>query len=159
MERFYTEAIAAGADALLIADLPLREAAPFQAAARRHGLGMSFILPPDADRNTLNAVASRSDGYVYVLGRRGVTGAERAAQMPLPETLAHLRRAGAPPPVIGFGVSTPDQVRAALDAGAAGAIVGSALVNTFAEGGDGAGLVARLKQATLPSAARVSTAR
>ena len=51
-------------------------------------------------------------------------------------------RLGAPPPVFGFGISTPEHVRAALAAGAAGVISGSAIVAAAAEGGDVAALVA-----------------
>ena len=50
--------------------------------------------------------------------------------------------------MFGFGISTPGHVRAALDAGAAGVICGSAIVSTAESGGDVAGFVASLKAAT-----------
>jgi tryptophan synthase alpha chain len=64
------------------------------------------------------------------------------------EMLATLRDANAPPPIFGFGISRPDHVRAALDAGAAGVVCGSAIVSLAAAGGDVRGFVASLKAAT-----------
>ena len=60
-----------------------------------------------------------------------------------------LREAGAPPPVFGFGISRPEHVRAALAAGAAGVISGSAIVERVARGEDVAGFVREMKAATL----------
>ena len=61
---------------------------------------------------------------------------------------AKLHNAGAPPPVFGFGISTPEHVRAAIGAGAAGVICGSAIVDCAARGGDVEALVRTLKAAT-----------
>ena len=87
-----------------------------------------FIAPPNADEATLEAVAKFGHGYTYLLSRAGVTGTESRAGVPVDRVLAALKKFGAPPPVLGFGISEPAQVRAALDAGAAGAISGSAVV-------------------------------
>ena len=65
--------------------------------------------------------------------RTGVTGADRAARLGQGDLLDRLRRLGGPPPVVGFGISTPAHVRAALAAGAAGAISGSAVVARIEE--------------------------
>jgi len=59
-----------------------------------------------------------------------------------------LKQAGSAPPVFGFGISTPDHVRSALEAGAAGVICGSAVVDLAARGGDVAAHVRSLKSAT-----------
>lgn len=146
IDAFYAAAAQAGVDSVLVADVPLREVAPFRAASRAHGIAQVLILPPDAEAATLTAVAQAGAGYTYVLGRAGVTGADRAAVMPATERLARLVAAGAPPPVIGFGISKPEHVRAAIAAGAAGVIVGSALVDAWANGGDGAAIFRRLRR-------------
>jgi tryptophan synthase alpha chain len=69
--------------------------------------------------------------------------------------LKTLREAGAPPPVFGFGISKPDHVRAALAAGAAGAISGSAIVERIAAGAPIGGFVGEMKAATLCRAAAI----
>ena len=78
-----------------------------------------------------------------------MTGADREAAFDHEAMLDGLRAAGAPPPVFGFGISRPDHVRAALAAGAAGAISGSAVVERVARGEDVAPFVREMKAATL----------
>ncbi len=133
IDRFYQDASAAGVDSVLIADVPLREAAPFKAAANAHGIAHIYILAPNADETGVNAIARDSEGYTYVLGRAGVTGADNRAELGTERALASqlnaLKGAGGAPGVIGFGIASPEQVRQAIAAGAAGAIAGSATVN------------------------------
>ncbi|MGQ7113162.1 tryptophan synthase subunit alpha, partial [Escherichia sp. TWPC-MK] len=76
----------------------------------------------------LRQIASYGRGYTYLLSRAGVTGAENRAALPLNHLVAKLKEYNAAPPLQGFGISAPDQVKAAIDAGAAGAISGSAIV-------------------------------
>jgi len=128
LKTFYKEAAQAGADSVLIADLPVGAAAPFLEAATEAGVAPVFVLPPNALEATLLEVARRGRGYTYVLGRPGVTGADREMLPPLPSRFEALGAAGAPPAVVGFGISTPEHIRMALKAGAAGAISGSATV-------------------------------
>lgn len=128
LERFYADAAAAGADSVLVADVPSEEGAPFAAAARAAGVAPVFIAPPNADGAALDRIAELGAGYTYVLSRAGVTGAERGAGTPAAELFAALAARSAPPPVLGFGISRPEQVRAGIEAGAAGVISGSAVV-------------------------------
>jgi tryptophan synthase alpha chain len=128
LEAFYGAAAEAGADSLLVADLPIGAAGPFIEAAEAAGVAPVFVLPPNAEEDTLREVSRRGRGYTYFLGRPGVTGADREMQTPLPSRFEALKAAGAPPAVVGFGISTPEHVRAALAAGAAGVICGSAIV-------------------------------
>jgi tryptophan synthase alpha chain len=125
----------AGVDSVLVADLPIRESAPFRAAALKHGIAPIFIAPPNASQDTLRQVASFSKGYTYVLSRAGVTGVDKPSELSTPSnnSSAHhlldtLKANHAAPGIIGFGIATPDQVKEALQTGAAGAISGSAVV-------------------------------
>ena len=134
LDNFYRDVAAAGVDSVLIADLPIRESKPFRAAALKHGIAPIFIAPPNASDDTLKAVSKYTQGYTYVLSRAGVTGVDvpeinneptiTSAEQ-LIQTLAEYQAA---PPVLGFGISTPIQVKDALAAGAVGAISGSAVV-------------------------------
>lgn len=158
-ERFYRAAARAGVDSVLVADVPVEEGEPFAAAARASGVAPVFIAPPNATEATLARLAGLGGGYTYVLTRSGVTGAETAAGRPARELLATLAALGAPPPVLGFGISAPAQVRAGLAAGAAGVISGSAVVERLRAlhrgetGADSvaAWLAAMRAAATLPS--------
>ncbi len=106
----------------------VEESAPFRQAALRHNVAPIFICPPNADDDLLRQIASYGRGYTYLLSRAGVTGAENRAALPLNHLVAKLKEYNAAPPLQGFGISAPDQVKAAIDAGAAGAISGSAIV-------------------------------
>lgn len=128
IERFYATVAEAGVDSVLVADLPVEEGGPFAAAARAAGVAPVFIAPPNAAAQTLERLAGLGGGYTYVLTRSGVTGAETAAGRPARDLLTALAAHRAPPPVLGFGISAPEQVRAGLAAGAAGVISGSAVV-------------------------------
>ena len=119
VRRFMQAAADAGADAVLIPDLPtsMREAEPeWDEAAREAGLHLVAIVPPNA-----------SDERV------GITGTDHASGTPAERIIRDLERAKAPPTLLGFGISTPGHVRRALEAGAAGVIVGSALVKIVSE--------------------------
>ena len=128
IEQFYAQAAESGVDSVLIADVPVFESRPFVQAALHAGIDPVFIVPPDADDKVLEQVAERCRGYTYVQGRAGVTGTGEEPHLSGQDLYSRLRGFGAAPPVVGFGISTPDHVRATLRAGAAGAISGSAVV-------------------------------
>ena len=131
---FYARATQAGVDSVLVADVPLLEAEPFAAAARARGIDPVLIAAANTPPARLAEIARLGGGYTYCLARAGVTGTETAARFDHQPMLTALRQAGAPPPVLGFGISTPDHVGAALAAGAAGVISGSAIVELVAAG-------------------------
>jgi tryptophan synthase alpha chain len=125
---FYRGAHQAGVDSVLVADVPSLEAEPYARAAGEAGILPVLIATPNDSDEHRRQIASLSRGYTYVVTRAGVTGADDEAQLDHRQLLGALRELGAPPPVLGFGISRPEHVRAALDAGAAGAISGSAVV-------------------------------
>lgn len=132
LAAFYGELAHAGVDSVLIADVPSVEIAPFVTAATFAGIDQVMLVPPEAGAATMAAVAEFGTGYSYVLGRAGVTGADKAMQTPPRKLFDALRGHGAAPALVGFGISTPDHVRAAIAAGADGAISGSAIVRIIA---------------------------
>lgn len=151
VERFALELAEAGADSLLVADVPSMEAAPYAQATTAAGIDLVMIAAPNTPAQVIARIASLSSGYTYCVARAGVTGAGVAPQLHHRALIEALARAGAPPPVLGFGISTPDHVRAAIDQGAAGVISGSAIVDRLARGTSPqllADYVFTLKQAT-----------
>ena len=134
-DSFYRAAAEAGVDSVLVADAPAMEAAPFVASAIATHIAPVLIAAPNTPRQTLARIARLGRGYTYCVARSGVTGAERAMELDHGALLATLAELGAPPAVLGFGISTPGHVRDALGAGAAGVISGSAIVK-LVESGD-----------------------
>ncbi|NVD06876.1 tryptophan synthase subunit alpha [Vibrio sp. JPW-9-11-11] len=133
IESFYQRCSEAGIDSVLIADVPTNESGDFVAAAEKFGIEPIFIAPPTASDDTLKQVAQLGQGYTYLLSRAGVTGAETKANMPVSDMLDKLIQFDAPPALLGFGISQPEQVKQALESGAAGAISGSAVVKIIEE--------------------------
>ena len=131
-QQFYQQAKDAGVDSILVADVPLHESKMFRQAATETGIEPIFIATPNADDDTLRQCASYGRGYTYLLSRAGVTGTETKAQMPADSMIAKLKEYHAAPALLGFGISTPDDVSQALSSGAVGAISGSAVVKIIA---------------------------
>lgn len=146
-ESFYRAAAEAGVDSVLVADVPVIEAAPFLAAAREAEVAPVLIAAPNTPAATLERIARDGEGYTYCVARSGVTGADETVRFD-GAVIAVLRANGAPPPVLGFGIARPDHVQAARAAGAAGVISGSAIVERLARGEDIRPFVAEMKAAS-----------
>lgn len=136
LDRFCADAAGAGVDSLLVADVPALEAGPYADAVRPAGLDMVMIAAPNTPGQTLTRIARLAAGYTYCVARIGVTGVQEELTLEHQRLFTDLRRLEAPPPVLGFGISTPTQVRQAIAAGAAGVISGSAIVRLIEWGGD-----------------------
>lgn len=150
IEVFCGELAEAGVDSLLVADVPSIEAAPYAAAARSAGIDLVMIAAPNTPSATLARIAMLSSGYTYCVARAGVTGADAELSLDHGALFNALEKAGAPPPVLGFGIGSPEQVRQALASGAAGVISGSAIVAKSMEGVDAVrDFVAEMKAATI----------
>jgi tryptophan synthase alpha chain len=144
---FMHDAAEAGADSLLIADLPALEAEPFVRDMEQAGIEPVLIAAPNTPDETLRRIAKLSKAYTYCVSRVGITGTHAGGRFDsrLVERLCGI---GAPPQVFGFGISKPEHVRAALSVGAKGVICGSAIVESYALGEDVSELIRSLKGAT-----------
>ena len=125
---FMRDAADVGADSVLIADVPALEAERFTRDMEQAGIEPVLIAAANTPQPTLERVARLSKAYTYCVSRAGITGTHAGGQFDA-GLVDRLKRAGAPPPVFGFGISRPEHVRAALDSGAKGVICGSAIVD------------------------------
>ncbi|MBK8012549.1 MAG: tryptophan synthase subunit alpha [Deltaproteobacteria bacterium] len=128
VDAFYAQAAEVGVDAVLVADVPVDEAAVTVKAAKAHGVLPIFIVSELTTDERLQSILEVADGYLYLVARIGVTGAQTLFDEQLASVIARIRHRTSLPILAGFGISTPDHVRAVLNAGADGAICGSALV-------------------------------
>jgi tryptophan synthase alpha chain len=122
----------AGVDGFLVTDLPPEEAGDWIAAARDEGLDTVFLAAPTSPDERLRLVADASRGFIYAISRTGVTGERDALSSDAAPLVGRLRAMTREPVVLGFGISTPEQVAAAA-AAADGVVVGSALVRALEE--------------------------
>jgi tryptophan synthase alpha chain len=128
LERLAADASAAGADGLIIPDLPPEEAGECQAICRAHGLDVIFFVAPTTPEERIAAIARIASGFIYCVSLTGVTGARAELWEGLPAFLDRVRRHTDLPLVVGFGISRAEHVRL-VGQHADGAIVASALIN------------------------------
>jgi tryptophan synthase alpha chain len=132
--RFVADALQAGLDGVIIPDLPPQEEKDFLADARRKGLAVVLFISPTTPPARARAIAAQARGFIYFVSLAGVTGARRKLPPGLKARLAAVKRiSGKMPVCVGFGVSSPKQVRE-LGRYGDGVIVGSAVVNKIREG-------------------------
>jgi tryptophan synthase alpha chain len=155
--QFFEGAARAGADSLLVADLPALEAEPWSDEMRAAGLDPVLIAAANTPSQALRSIARLSAGYTYCVTRPGITGTHSSASFD-PLLIQRLLDLGAPPPVFGFGISKPEHVQAAIAAGAAGVICGSAIVSLLADAVSPASAIAPFV-ASLKAAARIDSSR
>ncbi len=138
----------AGADGLILPDLPAGEMPAFERSAADHGLALTFLVAPNTAANRLEAAIRASTGFLYVVPLFGVTGARDRLADGAAALLSRVRRAagGRVPVAAGFGISTPEQARD-LARVADGVVVGSTLVAAMRDRGASAvgETVARLR--------------
>lgn len=128
VDRFYREAAEAGADGVIIPDMPPEESEDAVAAAGRYGIDQIFLVAPNTPEERLDLILEHAGGFLYLVSVQGVTGARSGLPAGMEERIAALRSRTDLPIAVGFGISGPDQVRALTAAGADGVIVGSAIV-------------------------------
>jgi len=127
LETFAARAAAAGADGVLVTDLPPEEASEHSKIVRARGLDTVFLAAPTTTPERLARIAESSSGFLYLISRTGVTGAREELPEDLPELVRRCRAATKLPLAVGFGISLPGHV-AILGGLADAAVVGSALV-------------------------------
>ena len=138
VDRFVRDASEAGADGLIIVDLPPEEDEELRPAAAAAGLNLIRLATPTTDAKRLPAVLANTSGFVYYVSIAGITG---TAAPDITSVGAHVERIKAHtdlPIAIGFGVKSPEQVRDLAEV-AEGVVVGSALVAAIAESLDADG--------------------
>lgn len=128
VERYTAAAAAAGADGLILPDLPVEEADEVEKACRTHGLALVYLVSPASPPERIARLAARTSGFLYLVSLTGVTGARATLAADLADFVARVRAVAQTPLAVGFGISTPEQAQA-VAALADGVIIGSALIH------------------------------
>lgn len=135
--QFCAMAKDAGFDGLIVPDAPLDESAELGERASEAGLTLSLLIAPTTPADRAARIAKACTGFVYLIARAGITGeSDRAPEVA--ERVTALREVTDLPIACGFGISTPEHVRAVVEHADA-AIVGSALVRRQGGAGDPVG--------------------
>lgn len=145
LAAFASAAAKAGVDGVLVVDLPAEEAGDLRAALRGKSIDMIYLLAPTSDEKRIRLVQRYGRGFVYYVSLTGITG---AANLNPSDVAANLKRVRAHldlPIMVGFGISTPDHVKAVAPLGD-GVVVGSALVKLIDKHAKARDLVIRVKK-------------
>ena len=138
VEKFLVDARAAGADGMIVVDLPPEEDSELCAPALRAGLSFIRLATPTTDDARLPAVLSNTSGFVYYVSIAGITGAGRPDYSHVAAAVARIKSHTPLPVVVGFGVKDA-RAAATIAAHADGVVVGSALIDALATTLDGQG--------------------
>ncbi len=146
--EFAQAASEAGADGILVTDLPLGSDRQTEGTLLDGPLDLVRLVAPTTPLNRAREIAESSQGFVYYVARAGVTGARRRVRAELAGEIRSVIAVSHLPVAAGFGIATPDQARIAAQA-ADGVVVGSALVDAIATKGVGESLAlaARIRDA------------
>jgi tryptophan synthase alpha chain len=139
-QRFAREAAAAGADGVLVVDLPLEEAAELKNFTDEAGLALIPLVAPTTGAERMGKIAREASGFIYYVSLTGVTGTGIPVLEELRENVGRIKSKTEIPVVAGFGISTPAQARD-IAAAADGVVVGSAFIRLIAEKANGRGVV------------------
>jgi tryptophan synthase alpha chain len=117
-----------GAQGILAADLPLEESEELRALLAAEGLHLITLIAPTTPERRLPGFAKHCTGFLYCIAYKGTTGTKSAPTESVAEYLARLRQTIKLPLALGFGIRTPQDVRAAVASGADAVVVGTALI-------------------------------
>lgn len=131
LKKFAQAAKKAGADGVLVVDLPPEESDELKTELDSAGLDMIFLLTPTSDEKRMKLAARKGSGFVYYVSLTGVTGTREKLSTSIPGYVRRIRAFTDLPIGVGFGISTPEQA-ASVCSYADGVIVGSAIVNVIA---------------------------
>jgi len=152
---FYEEAVEAGADGVLVVDLPPEESNEMTGLWPGDKLSLIRLVAPTTLRERMAYIAQTATGFLYLVSKTGVTGSEGLDLTEAAVNTAALKSISSLPVCVGFGISTPEDV-ATIAATADGVVIGSAFERIIEDNLENPDLVAmmgdrvrRLKAATV----------
>ena len=133
VDRFITDARAAGIDGLIVVDLPPEEDEELCLPANAAGMNFIRLATPTTDDRRLPKVLQNTSGFLYYVSITGITGAAEADAAIIAPEVARIRDATDIPVCVGFGIKTP-RAASEIAAVADGVVVGSAIVDLIGQG-------------------------
>lgn len=126
-ENFIKDAIKIGIDGATIPDLPVEEAEEIMEAGKKEGFKIICFIAPTTTSDRMELIVKKSQGFLYYISVVGITGVRSELPADITENIQNIKRSTNLPIAMGFGISTPEQARAAGKV-ADGVIVGSAIM-------------------------------
>jgi tryptophan synthase alpha chain len=135
VERFAKDLAAAGGAGLITPDLIPDEAADWLEISEKYDLDRVFLAAPTSSEERIENACAKSRGFVYAVSTMGITGARAEVDQLAKKVVSGIRAASdTQKTAVGIGISTAEQVTE-VNEYSDGAIVGSAFVRAYAQGG------------------------
>lgn len=134
LDAFIEDAVAAGADGVLLTDLPLGADPELEERLEHSPLALVRLIAPTTPADRARRIAERAQGFLYYISRTGVTGTRSTIRDELRDEVRRLKAAASVPVVVGFGISSPEQAHE-VGGMADGVVVGSALIEVIRDQG------------------------
>lgn len=141
-KRFADAAKRAGADGVLVVDLPPEESAELKRELDRVGMDLVVLMTPTSSAVRMRQISKGASGFVYYVSVAGVTGARKTLKHNIKDAVKTARKVSRLPVSVGFGISTPAQA-GVVASFSDGVVVGSAIINIIAKNVDGKGRPAK----------------
>jgi len=129
-QNFCRDAAAAGADGLIVVDLPPEESDDLCLSCKHNGLDLIYLLAPTSTESRIRLVAERATGFIYCVSVTGLTGAREDLPTGLAEFIAKVRRHTLLPLAVGFGISKHKHFQAVAQIAEA-AVIGSGIIDVI----------------------------
>jgi len=130
IEKFVKDSVKAGADGVIVPDLPPEESDILKKASKANGLDTVFLVAPTSTKERIKEAGDSSTGFIYLVSLTGITGERKAVPENVKNLIETLRKQVKKPIAVGFGISKPEHVKDICKY-ADGAIVGSAIVRVI----------------------------
>ena len=127
--RFISQAKKAGIDGFILPDMSIEESKEYLAAAKNNA-DTIFLVSPNTSKKRIEKIAKASSGFLYLVAVYGTTGVKSGIKNYTIKAIKNIKKItnGKIPIGVGFGVSTPDDVKKYIKTGADAVIVGSAFL-------------------------------
>ncbi|XP_068634782.1 tryptophan synthase alpha chain-like isoform X1 [Aristolochia californica] len=133
IEKFMHTINDVGIHGLVVPDVPLEETEILRQEAAKNNIELVLLTTPTTPSNRMKSIVEASEGFVYLVSSTGVTGTRASVNLRVQQLLLEIKEATQKPVAVGFGISTPEQVKLVASWGADGVIVGSAMVKLLGE--------------------------
>ena len=143
LEDFIQTAAKCGVDGLLTLDLPPEEADNYELIMAQSGMNSIWLIAPTTPEERIKVIAERGSGFIYYVSREGVTGMRQDVVTQLKDRVDIIRKYTNLPIAVGFGISTPSQVRQ-VPADCDAVVVGSAIVDRIGKDGQNPSLAVEI---------------
>lgn len=128
LAKYCKDAVANGIDAILPLDLPPEEFEDYGKDIETAGIKTVMLIAPTSGEERIESLCSNAGAFIYYVCREGVTGERKEFASGVDERVGLIRKYTKLPVVVGFGIASPEHVKAAAATGVDGVVVGSAIV-------------------------------